>query len=126
MEAVGPSGIELLARLIADSKLSDSKYSQTAHSRRIKAQMAEVMRMRLTRLSLEDFDESKDTLEDLNAQLIDADQLSEVQRSEHYIKLINSMKSKGLKQPLLLDLRVNAVNHGDLGVQTEENWQAQS
>ena len=43
MESVGPSGIELLVKLNSDSKLSESKYSQSHHSRQIKAQLAEAM-----------------------------------------------------------------------------------
>ena len=114
-DSVGPSGIELLNKLSADSKLADSRYSQTAHSRRLKAQMAETMKMKLSHVSLEEFDSIKDTLEDLNDQFDDInDKMSETQRSEHYISLLNGLKSSNLKQSLLLDLRVNQVVHGDL------------
>ena len=91
MESVGPSGIELLVKLNSDSKLSESKYSQSHHSRQIKAQLAEAMRRKLTHLSLEEFDEIKDLIEELNGQLIPDDQFSQRHRSEHYIKLINGL-----------------------------------
>ena len=71
-DVVGPSGIELLNKLSAYSKLADSKFAQTAHSRRLKAQIAETMKMKLTHVSLEEFDSIKDTLEDLNDQFDDA------------------------------------------------------
>ena len=114
-DAVGPSGMELLRKLIADSKLIDSAFTQTTLSRRIKAQMAEVMKIRLTEVSLDQFDEIKDTLEDLNSQLPDPDdRLGERTRTEHYIKLITQLKSSDLKSALLLDLNVNRIKHGDL------------
>ena len=114
-EAVGPSGIELLKKLIADSRLVDSAFTQTTLSRRVKAQIAEVMKIRLTEVSLEQFDAIKDTLEDLNAQLVDPeDKIGERTRAEHYIKIVTHLKSKDLKSALLLDLNVNQVKHGDL------------
>ena len=67
MDSVGPSGIALLAKLNEDSKLAESIYSQSPHSRQIKSQLAEAMRRKLTHLSLEEFDEIKDLIEDLNA-----------------------------------------------------------
>ena len=72
------------------------------------------MRRKLTHLSLEEFDEIKDLIEELNGQLIPDDQFSQRHRSEHYIKLINGLKSVGIKQALILDLRVNQIVHGDL------------
>ena len=114
MEAVGPSGSELLAKLNTESKLSESQYSQSHHSRQIKAQLSEAMRRKLTHLSLEEFDEVKDTIEGLNIQLVPDDRFSDRHRAEHYIKLVNSLKSPGIKQALVLDLRVNQIVHGDL------------
>ena len=114
MESVGPSGVELLIKLNADSKLSESRYSQSHHSRQIKSQLSEAMRRRLTHLSLEEFDEVKDSIEELNGQLVQDDRFSERHRAEHYIKLVNGLKSTGIKQSLILDLRVNQIEHGDL------------
>lgn len=71
MDIVGPSGIDLLIQMTADAKLVDSPYTQSTHSRRIKAQIAEVMLLKLTSVSLEEFDAIKDSLEDLNSQLKD-------------------------------------------------------
>lgn len=48
MDSVGPSGIDLIIMMTADSKLVDSKYSQSTHSCRIKAQIAEVLQVKLT------------------------------------------------------------------------------
>ena len=44
MDSVGPSGIALLVKLNEDSKLAESIYSQSPHSRQIKSQLAEAMR----------------------------------------------------------------------------------
>ena len=66
-EVVGPSGIQLLMEMERDSRMVDSLFSQSTHSRRIKAQIAEVLAMKLTAVSLEEFDGIKDTLEDLNS-----------------------------------------------------------
>ena len=114
MESVGPSGVELLVKLNSDSKLSESKYSQSHHRRQIKSQLSEAMRRKLTHLSLEEFDEIKDSIEELNGQLIQNDRFSERHRAEHYIKLVNGLKSTGIKQALIMDLRVNQIVHGDL------------
>ena len=114
MESVGPSGVELLIKLNSDSKLSESKYSQSHHSRQIKSQLSEAMRRKLTHLSLEEFDEIKDSIEELNGQLVQDDRFSERHRAEHYIKLVNGLKSPGIKQALILDLRVNQIEHGNL------------
>ena len=114
MDIVGPSGIELLVKLNTDSKLSESKYSQSHHSRQIKGQLMEAMKRKLTHLSLEEFDEIKDLIEYLNSQLVSDDQFSDRHRAEHYIKLVHGLKSAGIKSALTLDLRVNQVVHGDL------------
>ena len=114
MEAVGPSGAELLEKLNLDSKLSESIYSQSHHSRQIKAQLTEAMRRKLTHLSLEEFDEVKDLIEGLNIQLMPDDRFSDRHRAEHYIKLVHGLKAPGIKQALILDLRVNQIVHGDL------------
>lgn len=99
--------MELLAKLNTDSKLSESKYSQSHHSRQIKAQLlTEAMSRKLTHLSLEEFDEIKDLVEELNGQLVKDDQFSERHRAEHYIKLVYGLKAPGVKQALILDLRV--------------------
>ena len=72
MDSVGPSGIALLALLNSDAKLAESQYSQSPHSRQIKGQLAEAMRRKLTHLSLEEFDEIRDLIEELNSQLYKA------------------------------------------------------
>ena len=114
MDSVGPSGSALLVKLNEDSKLAESQYSQSPYSRQIKGQLAEAMRRKLTHLSLEEFDEIKDLIEELNSQLISDDQFSDRYRAEHYIKLVHGLKSPAIKTALTLDLRVNSVVHGDL------------
>ena len=114
MDSVGPSGIALLVKLNADSKLAESIYSQSPHSRQIKSQLAEAMRRKLTHLSLEEFDEIKDLIEDLNSQLVPDDRYSDRHRAEHFIKLVHGLKSPAVKSALTLDLRVNSIVHGDL------------
>ena len=114
MDGVGPSGVELLIKLNEDAKLAESQYSQSPHSRQIKGQLAEAMRRKLTHLSMEEFDEIKDLIEELNSQLVKDDQFSDRHRAEHYIRLVHGLKSPAIKTALTLDLRVNSVLHGDL------------
>ena len=104
MDSVGPSGIALLVKLNDDSKLAESIYSQSPHSRQIKSQLAEAMRRKLTHLSLEEFDEIKDLIEDLNAQLVPDDRYSDRHRAGHFIKLVHGLKSPG---PLLSSLHLH-------------------
>ena len=74
--------------------------------------MAEVLKIKLTEVSLDQFDEIKDPLEDLNSQLPDPDdRLGERTRSEHYIKLITQLKSSDLKSALLLSTSMSTGLH---------------
>ena len=52
MEAVGPSGVELLKKLNSESQLSESVYSQSHHSRQIKAQLGEAYLVPITSVSI--------------------------------------------------------------------------
>ena len=115
MLAVGQSGIELLYKLKQDSKLADTRFTQNPHTRMLKVQMAEIMKMRLTRTSIDEFNKILDLLEDINTQLEDHEgKLSELQRSEHYITLIRHLKSDSLMMSLEMELRLHQVVHGDL------------
>ena len=118
MNTTGPSGIELLKVIEEDCKITETKYSQNPYYLKIKAQIAEVMSMRLTRVSLDEFNEIKDTLEDLNSQLKEKEGLSEMQLSEHYLTLISDLECSSLESKLDTDMCNNKVEHGDLSKTT--------
>lgn len=59
------SGCKLLTIFMTDAKAAVSKYVQSPHVRKLEAQLAEVKQLKLTQISMTEFDEVRDSLEEL-------------------------------------------------------------
>ena len=91
------SGCALLAQLLVDSKISDSAFIQNPHTRRLKANLEELLKLDLLEVSQVEFDEIHDQIEEINGQLEDPDKMSDARRCDHYLKLINNLGSQPIR-----------------------------
>ena len=94
------SGCALLAQLLVDSKISDSAFIQNPHTRRLKANLEELLKLDLLEVSQVEFDEIHDQIEEINGQLEDPDKMSDARRCDHYLKLINNLGSQPIRLAL--------------------------
>ena len=62
--------------------------------------MERVKQLTLTHISQIEFDDIKDKLEELNTQLPTSDQMSEMQRCDHYLKLIYQLNTPTVRECL--------------------------
>ena len=108
------SGITLLHQLIADTKPSAGFYTQSPHTLQLKAQLAQLLKINLSSPSQLEFDQIRDSIDEVNDQLDDDDKLTNNQLCDHYIKLISRLKSTPLWLSLQVELRTDLVNYGDV------------
>ena len=83
------SGITLLHQLIQDTKASSGFYTQSPHILHLKAQLGQLMKVNLTSPSQIEFDQIRDSIDEINDQLEDDDRLTDNQLCDHYIELIS-------------------------------------
>ena len=103
------SGCELLRRFARDARASVSQYVQSPHTRKLKAQLNELKKVKLTQISMVEFNEVRDSIEEINDQLEADDQLSDIQLCDHYIWLLHGLNSHGLNLALEVKLTSNKV-----------------
>ena len=108
------SGCELLRILAADAKASTSLYVQSPHTRKLKAQLEELRKVTMTKISMVEFDEIRDGIEEINDQLSASDKMTDVQLCDHYIGLIHKLNSHGVRLALEIKLTSNMVPFGDV------------
>ena len=77
------SGCDLLRKFIDDAKAASSAYVQSPYIRKLKAQLHEVRKVSLTKVSMKEFDEVRDSIEEINDQLGVEDRMTDVQLCDH-------------------------------------------
>ena len=85
------SGCALLRLFASDAKASVSKYVQSPHTRKLKAQLQELKKIKLTQISMTEFDEVRDNIEEINDELDDDDRMTDTQLCDHYIGLLHGL-----------------------------------
>ena len=114
------SGCALLEQFAQDAKAASSAYIQSPHIRKLKAQLQQVRRVQLTQISMAEFDYIRDSIQEINDQLIDAnDRMSDTQLCDHYLELIYRLNSQGLRLALETHMTIHKVVYG--GVQETYN-----
>ena len=108
------SGCALLLQFAVDAKSATSAYVQSPHIRRLKAQLEEVKKLRMTQISLTEFNEIRDSLEELNDQLDAVDRMTNTQLCDHYINLIYQLNSYAVRISLETNMTINKVPYGDV------------
>lgn len=108
------SGCALLLAIAADAKAAASLYVQTPHTRKLKAQLDVLKKVTLTKISMVEFDEIRDSIEDINDQLDIGDKMTDVQLCDHFIGLIHKLDSQGLRIALEIKLTSNTVPYGNV------------
>ena len=108
------SGITLLHQLIQDTKPNAGYYTQSPYTLQLKAQLAQLMKLNLSCPSQIEFDQIRDSIDEVNNQLELDDRLTPNQLCDHYLKLISRLKSSPLWLSLQVELRTDAVAYGDL------------
>ena len=108
------SGCELLNIFIRDAKAAASAYVQSPYIRKLKAQLNEVRKVTLSKISMKEFDDIRDGIEEINDQLDVDDRMTDVQLCDHYIGLINKLNNPGLRIALEVKLTTSQVTIGDV------------
>ena len=71
------SGCKLLRQFVDDAKAASSNFIQSPHIIRLKAQLEELKKITLSHVSQVEFDEIRDSLEEVNDQLDDDDKMTD-------------------------------------------------
>ena len=79
------SGCALLRLLALDAKSSVSDYVESPHIRRLKAMLNEVRKVRMTKISMQEFNEIRDSVDEINDQLFGGNQMTPIQLCDHYL-----------------------------------------
>ena len=72
------------------------------------------MKINLSCPSQIEFDQIRDSIDEVNNQLEEDDRLTDNQLCDHYVKLISRLKSNPLWLSLQVELRTDGVTYGDL------------
>ena len=83
------SGITLLHQLIEDTKPNAGYYTQSPYTLQLKAQLAQLLKINLSCPSQTEFDQIRDSIDEVNNQLEEEDRLTSNQLCDHYLKLIS-------------------------------------
>ena len=110
----GNSGAKLMRQLLADKNSSLSAYIQDPHYAHLKAKLRQVLGMKLSCLSQEEFNNIRDQVQEINTQLPDRERMTDIQQCDHFRSLITDLNSVGLTIRLDNDLMINQVPYGDL------------
>ena len=94
------SGITLLHQLIEDTRPSAGYYTQSPYTLQLKAQLTQLLKLNLSSPSQLEFDQIRDSIEEVNEQLEEDDRLTDNQLCDHYLKLISRLKSTPLSRIL--------------------------
>ena len=79
------SGITLLHQLIEDTRPSAGYYTQSPYTLQLKAQLTQLMKLDLTCPSQIEFDQIRDSIDEVNNQLEEDDRLTDNQLCDHYM-----------------------------------------
>ena len=107
------SGVTLLKQLLEDTKPSAGAYTQSPYILQLKAQLAQLQKVTLSCPSQIEFDQIRDSIDEVNCQLDEEDRMTSHQLCDHYISLISKLKSQPLWLALQVELRTAAVKYGD-------------
>ena len=107
------SGATLLKHLINDTKPSAGAYTQSPYILQLKAQLNQLQKLTLSCPSQIEFDQIRDSIDEINGQLDPQDRMTSHQLCDHYISLISKLKSQPLWLALQVELRTAAVIYGD-------------
>ena len=107
------SGLTLLKLLIEDIQPSAGAYTQSPYTLQLKAQLSQLQKVTLSCPSQVEFDQIRDSIDEINGQLEVADRMTNHQLCDHYISLISKLKYQPLWLALQVELRTAAVNYGD-------------
>ena len=113
-QSLSQSGCELLAKMIAEAQPSKQDHIQSPHILKLKSQLASLRRVTMSHISQVEFDEIRDSIEELNDQLDDEDRLTNHQLCDHYTGLIENLNSPPLWLALQVELRTNGHQYGDV------------
>lgn len=113
-QALTLSGCALLRAFAKDAQAASSAYVQSPHIRKLKAMLQEVRKVRMTKISMSEFNEIRDSIDEINDQLDSADGMSNMQLCDHYLGLINSLNNHGPRIALEVKLATNMVPIGDV------------
>ena len=108
------SGITLLHQLIEDTQPKAGYYTQSPYTLQLKSQLSQLMKINLTCPSQVEFDQIRDSIDEVNNQLKQDDRLTDNQLCDHYMKLISRLKSTPLWLSLQVELRSDGVMYGDI------------
>ena len=117
IQSLTQSGCELLTKLNDESKPTKTDYVQSPHLLKLKSQLASLQRLTMSHVSQVEFDEIRDGVEEINSLLEEGDRMTNHQLCDHYISLIEGLKS--LNSPplwlaLQVELRTNGHQYGDV------------
>ena len=107
------SGVDLLKHLINDTKPSAGAYTQSPYILQLKAQLSQLQKLTLSCPSQMEFDQIRDSIDEVNGQLDIQDRMTSNQLCDHYISLIAKLKSQPLWLALQVELRTAGVVYGD-------------
>ena len=113
-QVAGNSGVKLMRQLLADKNSSLSAYIQDPHYAHIKAKLRQVLGMKMSCISQEEFNNIRDQVHELSAQLPERERLTDVQQCDHFRSLLTDLNSVALTIRLDNDLMINQVPYGDL------------
>ena len=80
----------------------------------MKAKLQQLKNLTLSQPSQIEFDEIRDSIEEINEQLENKDRMTSNQLCDHYISLVTGLNSTPLWLALQMELRVEAVKYGDV------------
>ena len=113
-KVAGNSGAKLMRQLLMDKDSSLSAFIQDPHYAHLKAKLRQVLGMKLSCLSQEEFNNIRDQIQEINVQLPERERMTDVQQCDHYRSLITDLNSVGLTIRLDNDLMISQVPYGDL------------
>ena len=100
------SGTALLRHLIKDSKSVTNQFQQSPHTMQMKAKLQQLKNLTLSQPSQIEFDEIRDSIEEINEQLENKGRMTSNQLCDHYISLVTGLNSTPLWLALQMELRV--------------------
>ena len=83
-QVAGNSGVKLMRQLLADKNSALSAYIQDPHYAHIKAKLRQVLGMKMSCISQEEFNNIRDQVHELSAQLPERERLTDVQQCDHF------------------------------------------
>ena len=105
----GNSGVKLMRQLLTDKNSSLSAFIQDPHYAHLKARLRQVLGLKMSCLSQEEFNNIRDQIMEINIQLPESERMTEVQQCDHFRSLITDLNSVGLSIRLDNDLMINQV-----------------